>query len=1311
MLMAIILPPTVGQSMYFPNGSDFGVHEDVADLLAEIEDRRTSVQIVQETEGVLALIDETEYDRKYLVNSSIGSEDVTTTGYVQPPSDNMVDTVLTQPLASYDSIWDFLLNNPLEYYIYYKYANDSHNWVEGSAITTNIFEPTEIDWTELDVDDDPSTGEGGNDVQVRFKFEPRQVRIDAITPTVVSLFMYGGLSLQVENLDPNPGVDDAVPLDIGVAKSVSFDGKNYLVMLQYRFEDIIPEHYSLGLLMNFNMSDVAIDQLMGILTGDWDELESTLLDSVNGPYVIEWGPATVYTEFIYDNALGFIMEPILNLLGIPTPEGGRWPVEDLPNLNMMAGIGNITRDENGVPVWKEISWIKADVDPVDVNDNGPDDDFLPGLGNLTLDTRSENASFDEIRWFYPDNGETDIGRPTNVIVTYRDARENESLYVKLDIEEMPFRIALSLKNTTEEGSDVYTSRVSLDGSSVVKRFNYTEYLYFTDPWDYPQDPRDGNEYRIMHLDLWDIPRRLVLKGTFDSGAAPDPEIAGGNLLTYLFNAVIAYFYKGFWGVGNTLRSISDRMFNMPADEGWFTLNMMGDHLGGVEFWYTSSSYVYLPPEKNGEKRDFVAFYRAEGEYVETPISGRIEGIGNMNLYFSDFTAIDLHFDPQLEKTRAFYFIYVDQYATWEDQPGFQPGFHSEDATLKIDSLPSNLFINVTDKTLLIDCKDSELGDIAFAGTINGTYMLLEMKEFPNKLELYNHKDLLDLNFTGTLGSLELVISDNGLFRLPGSYILLKRDEDTTMISARIESVERFTYNTRNGTRFAYELSDSYPFYVSVNDTIRETYIKAAVDPIPQSIDLKLNIELSGESISVPSVGNISSVFDLSNVLIGVAEMGDSVTKMLSNVTQGGLDILRDLGSNDKFDYASTYNLNIVAQIQVGDISQLGPVRWTHGVSARQAEIDGETVMHALIYLNGMPQELDLTSFTEGRTMDFKFRVQDFSSKYDWVLLDIEGLKGRDLFVYLKGMKEGTDVDLDMNITVTETPNGIPLMTGYVDFTTNKDIDAIYLTTTDSRSPQTSFTLYADSPPRTGNVTFEVDHETHLDFTGPGGLDKLMLDVGKFIDDRWWHTHIVAIDIPSSISIDVWANPEYDMDDPSPLQGLPTVEITSSSSGASAMISFDGRGIGQSGDLEIYATDIGRSIRLWLSGDELNVNGEIGNLMLRYSNMPIMKEYEMKALEVNAKDIRKLKVSIRMTFGTLPLIEVDATDCGDLRITLDHRIDIMGKRDGKVVLIDFASTGSMPAAPTAGMNEIELEGGREHTVMPDPVTTLLLTLLG
>jgi len=142
MLMAVVLPPAVGQSMYFPNESDFGVHADVADLLAEIEERRSSVQIDQETAGVMDSIYETEYARKYLINSTEGSGDISETGFVQPPNDNMVDTVLTQPLAGYDSIWDFLLENPLEYYIYYKYADDPHEWVEGSAITTNIFEPT-----------------------------------------------------------------------------------------------------------------------------------------------------------------------------------------------------------------------------------------------------------------------------------------------------------------------------------------------------------------------------------------------------------------------------------------------------------------------------------------------------------------------------------------------------------------------------------------------------------------------------------------------------------------------------------------------------------------------------------------------------------------------------------------------------------------------------------------------------------------------------------------------------------------------------------------------------------------------------------------------------------------------------------------------------------------------------------------------------------------------------------------------------------------------------------------------------------------
>ncbi|HID73459.1 MAG TPA: hypothetical protein EYP43_00240, partial [Thermoplasmata archaeon] len=994
MVAPMILPMVAGQSLRFPNSTDFGVHAEVAELLQRIEERRTGIDIVQQTEGVLHQIQEQPYDRITLVDSGEDSEDVRTVPFVQPASNEMVDSVLTTPIAGYDSIWDFLINNPLEYYVYYKYADEHHAWVEGSAINPTIL-PNDLDWTYLDVDDDPSTGTGGTDIRLRFKLEPREVHI-GFTPTIIppqdlfTLDLLGGLAFQVENLNPGPHATDAVPLEVGIAKSISFDGKNYIILLQFVFRDRIPDHYSLSLLMNMYLTDLTWEAIFALLSGNWTDIDVAIDKAVEGPYVIEWGPSTTYAGFFYSNVpepFQSLIRALLEAAGVGAPGGGRYPPEDLPNLDIMAGIGNVTRAEDAF-VWREISWLSAHVVPADGDDDGVRDrPFLPGLGNLTLDTRNENTAFESITWFYPENNQT-FGYPTDVNVDYFDARDNESLYVRLDIEDMPYWLRLRLIN--ESNDSEVRSRLLLDSSSEIGWLNYTEYLYTLDPGPFPQPVHPGNDFRVMHVELWDVPRHISLRGTFDSGSAPEPDIGGGNLITQFFNAVIAYFYKGFWGVGNTLRTISDRMFNMPADKGWFKLSMRGDHLGGVEFWYTTDRYVYLTPEKDGEVRDFVAFTRSRGESVDTPISGRVREIGDVKLFFGNDTTIDLEIDGQ----RAFYFTYIDQNATWEGHPGLVG--YGEDATLRIASLPNVINITVTDRTLDIQTEGPRMGDVTFVGLINGTYMLLSMTDFPEGLSLYHFRDRFSLNFTGTLGSLEIAISDDSLARLPGRYILLRRTGTCTMISARITNVSSVMYDTRNGTRFAYELGASYPFYIRVNDTVMATDIRAAVNPLPKSIDLTLTAELGGEAIEVPSVGNISSIFDLSNVLVSLATMGDSVTKMLSNVTQGGLDILKDLGSNDRFDYSSSYNLNIVAEIKVGDVSHLGPVTWTHGVSMRREVIAGETVMHARIYLDGMPKILQLRTYIANDTTELNIAVEHFASRYSWVLLDVEGLMDRDI---------------------------------------------------------------------------------------------------------------------------------------------------------------------------------------------------------------------------------------------------------------------------------------------------------------------------
>ena len=57
------------------------------------------------------------------------------------------------------------------------------------------------------------------------------------------------------------------------------------------------------------------------------------------------------------------------------------------------------------------------------------------------------------------------------------------------------------------------------------------------------------------------------------------------------------------------------------------------------------------------------------------------------------------------------------------------------------------------------------------------------------------------------------------------------------------------------------------------------------------------------------------------------------------------------------------------------------------------------------------------------------------------------------------------------------------------------------------------------------------------------------------------------------------------------------------------------------------------------------------------------------------------------------------------------LDAMGKRKGQALLIDVSHSGWLPGVGTMGVNDISLEGGREHLLVPDAVSTLGLTLLG
>ncbi len=1332
LLISVFFFPVVGgQSINFPSESDLGIHDEINDLMDEITFNRNSSLMLAETQMEIDKIAPYAVSKEHFFETEEG-QDVAESAIVIPRSEAMVDTCLDTELADRRTVVDLILERPDEYFVYYKYDDQAPVWREGALFNLNLFDPFDpiaLDWTFINVDNDPATGDAaGNDIAVRLKFEIRYLEITPASTTLIDIVLHGGLSMQTENLNPNAPDGDTVPLDIGVAKSLSFDDKDYIVMLQFGFFDRIPMHHSLSLLMNVTIANATVNLLESLLSGDFTGLSEDISNAISGPYIIEWGPSTTYTGYILHDS-GFFEVPIVGPLfrqaieavlaaaGIDTGQGGRHPFEPLAEVDLMAAVCNVTSDEStGENHWKEVSWVAAHVDP----DEDDSDGFLPGLGNLTLDTRSENTAFDGITWFYPEHDEGD-NEVSDITADYFDAREGQATYVQLDIVDMPWYLKLRLVNNTE-GDDV-SSTLYYDASSRMTRviFHEQDYTLYQAPGqDWPPPVTVATPFTELHIDIKDMPERLVLKGSFDSGGSPEADIGDGDFLTQFLNAIVGYFYKGFWGVGNTLRSISMRVFELPGGEGWVRLKMYNhdyasSYIGAAEFWYTGNRYIMVPEDRDGKNRGFMAFYNDYGSSVDVAVSGRLFGLSWLGASFGNDTHLEYRTRSGVGE-QSFELLYCD--------PHDDTGAQQENASLTVWDLPRNLTLDIETTSFHVQASSGMIGDITFVSYFSGTYMMVNLTDIPNSVDVVQNSTLIELALPEPMGTVEFVIADDVPYMMDGAHVLLKREvvggsvfdpEVETSISGRIYGLSNLRYEFGNRTSFSYNIGSSYPLYVSVDDELTETVAKAVINPLPANIELDIANLLEGNLINVPDVGEISDVTDFTRFLSAMASIGNEITQALSNVTQSTVDVLGDIGENDRFNYLTNKNLNIVASIQKGDVSGLEPTTWTHGVSMRREVVDGEEALDVKLYINGMPKVFDIITETLNETVDLQIDITQMDSAYDWILVDISGLMDKDIFLYINGIEGATNLNMDVNITSDPTP-ATGILQGDIVVNSSKPLGQLYLRMGSTNPIPSTLTVYLSNVPREGTFKYTITHDTDLDIEMSAPVQSMYYQLANMIEGEWYKLELMAVDLPTSFSLDVTANPEFDMDNLSPLQGFPTINLGSSGDTTDILLLLQGRVNGNRGDITVYAEDLPKGLDIWSKEEELNVkatDGKVKQALVRVENLPIRKEYQLDSLEIVASDVAHMKVSVNMRVSNLPIIRITDIDSGDVRIKMEHRLQIFGKeRRAEVVFIDLAyGDGPIPSTGGLSRNEIAVDGSKNHIIFPEVVSTFMGTLLG
>jgi hypothetical protein len=72
------------------------------------------------------------------------------------------------------------------------------------------------------------------------------------------------------------------------------------------------------------------------------------------------------------------------------------------------------------------------------------------------------------------------------------------------------------------------------------------------------------------------------------------------------------------------------------------------------------------------------------------------------------------------------------------------------------------------------------------------------------------------------------------------------------------------------------------------------------------------------------------------------------------------------------------------------------------------------------------------------------------------------------------------------------------------------------------------------------------------------------------------------------------------------------------------------------------------------------------------DMSIMPMYHLKKMELYVKGLKSLDLKVAMAAGLLPVIQLDNTDCRDLKLALSHDMDILGAEISPRVVLSEAT---------------------------------------
>lgn len=989
---------------------------------------------------------------------------------------------------------------------------------------------SEISWVEIDVDDDPA-----NDIKVRLV----PILREFLNVTVnlqggyVSWDSMAGASIQIHKLD---GVEAPDELEVAVMRTIGYPGDdgsndNYIWTVGHTFSNLADE-YEWDILASNVSFTLSADAITNPGANNFTSFDPPYtiqyyqqfntptdpgmdwLEMLPGYAKFEWSQGDPPEEALSD--LTFIKVLFDN------PNPGRYIPQDV--------IVRIKGDEIGQSRYDSIEWYAS----------------TRGMG---VEDEQDRPNVDVVYYEEKENPAKTMPFHSYIIAEVEGLPIGDlnianhrlsSLYLEVKNQSSDTRpkwTVVDLEANTRRGDG---SRVM--GEYAIRSIRYWDFEYYSEDRDIPATFNDHHYHRYLYLEAHHIPARLHLEGSFWIGGTGDPvtlfDQPGLDIVSQFIDNLLLRIASKLYAIGLTLRGIPEAVLGVSATGGRFLItlrksNGTPDYLGSTFLYLTSDRYLYLPGTD-----DYFAIYnqsaffetnapdmrsQVSDNYTELGVSARLTGIG------------DVYYESEDVNRTVSLVTAPDRAAPAEERP-LRIFFQNNDAELEptnwanitLSGLPQNieLTFNATTFRYVAEggAETGVIDNITFRAYSKPTYTSFDLDHLPAELSITRTGELLYLDSPGAEGYFDFRFAISNITfndtvtmyqwhaNYTGSYALLyqtnmTRYNERTAVSGRLLGISAIRLKTASDqSLFFWRLKESVPFRVGIYDPTQyedpslglNAYIEIAA--LPETITVTIP-PVDTTSIPKTEVGNISSLTEIARLVDQLASLGNTLVDLVSDLSLNLVSSVGGFEAGAQFTYNLDKPLDIVGWVDKGDVNQLDPPRWVHGIWVREMVVPEGTILAARVLLRGLPKviDLDFEKVADRVTANLYFNglSPDHANDLDYLLVDLKGVQDLNVTLYVPQLVNNLEMEAHVDLVANTSVENLTLQGSFsFESYVNKapvKIGGIYLEVEETNDAYQVRTMLSNLPSK-ANMDLDISSNASLVFDAADHVDFMLAQV-------------------------------------------------------------------------------------------------------------------------------------------------------------------------------------------------------------------------